>query len=216
MVDDASGHCAARMGKQETIWAAAGVLRAWIENHGVPRALYTDGKNVYKRKATPAEQWQGKVPFTQFGRMCEKLGIGIIAASSPQAKGRIERANGVHQDRLIKKMRRKKIASYEAANQYLQKQYLPEHNRRFARPSTSPEDYHGRKPTARELHEIFRLETERSISNDWVIQHKGRSLQLKPGVPALRPQAKQSFGLRMGRRQPADLLPGRADCLHGA
>ena len=181
MVDDASGHCEARMGKEETIWAAAGVLRAWIENHGVPRALYTDWKNIYKRKATPAEQLRGKVPFTQFGRMCEKLGIGIIAASSPQAKGRIERANGVHQDRLIKKMRRKKIASYEAANQYLQKQYLPEHNRRFARPSTSPEDYHGRKPTARELHEIFRLETERSISNDWVIQHKGRSLQLKPG-----------------------------------
>ncbi len=119
--------------------------------------------------------------FTQFGRMCEKLGIGIIAASSPQAKGRIERANGVHQDRLIKKMRRKKIAGYEAANQYLQKQYLPEHNRRFARPPASPEDYHGRKPSARELHEIFRLETERSISHDWVIRHHGRSLQLNPG-----------------------------------
>src|SRR5215831_8898385 len=181
MVDDATGHCAARMGKEETIWAATGVLRAWIENHGVPRALYTDWKNVYKRKATPAEQLRGKVPFTQFGRMCEKLGIAIIAASSPQAKGRIERANGVHQDRLIKKMRRKKIASYEAANEYLQKQYLPEHNRRFAQPSASPEDYHGRKPSARELHEIFRLETERSISNDWVIQHEGRSLQLNPG-----------------------------------
>src|SRR5215469_15465858 len=181
MVDDATGHCEARMGKEETIWAAVGVLRAWIENHGVPRALYTDWKNVYKRKATPAEQLRGNVPFTQFGRMCEKLGIGIIAASSPQAKGRIERANGVHQDRLIKKMRRKKIANYEAANEYLRKQYLPEHNWRFARPSASPEDYHGRKPTARELHEIFRLETERSISNDWVIRHEGRSLQLTPG-----------------------------------
>lgn len=181
MVDDATGYCEARMGKEETIWAAAGVLRAWIEKHGVPRALYTDWKNVYKRKATPAEQLRGKVPFTQFGRMCEKLGIIIIAASSPQAKGRIERANGVHQDRLIKKMRRKKIASYKGANEYLQKQYLPEHNRRFARPSASPEDYHGRKPTARELHEIFRLETERSISNDWVIRHEGRSLQLNPG-----------------------------------
>jgi transposase len=181
MVDDASGHCEARMGKEETIWAAAGVLRAWIENHGVPRALYTDWKNVYKRKATSAEQLRGKVPVTQFGRMCEKLGIVIIAASSPQAKGRIERANGVHQDRLIKKMRRKKIASYEAANQYLQKQYLPAHNRRFARPAASPEDYHGRKPTARELHEVFRLETERSISNDWVIRHNGCNLQLNPG-----------------------------------
>jgi hypothetical protein len=89
--------------------------------------------------------------------------------------------NGVHQDRLIKKMRRKGIGSYEAANAYLEKEYLPEHNRRFACAAASPEDYHGRKPTARELRDIFRLETERAISNDWVIRHNGRSLQLQPG-----------------------------------
>jgi transposase len=181
MVDDATSETQAGLGKEETIWAAAGVLRAWIEKYGVPRALYTDWKNVYKRKATPAEQLRGEVPVTQFGRMCQKLGIRIIAASSPQAKGRVERIHGVHQDRLIKKLRRKKIASYEAANQYLETQYLPEHNRRFARPAAKPEDYHGRKPTARELRQIFRLETERTISNDWVIRHEGRYLQLQPG-----------------------------------
>src|ERR1700680_1129338 len=181
MVDDATSETQARLGKEETIWAAAGVLRGWIEKYGVPRALYTDWKNVYKRKATPAEQLRGEVPVTQFGRMCQKLGIRIIAASSPQAKGRVERIHGVHQDRLIKKLRRKKIDSYEAANQYLEKEYLPEHNRRFARPAAKPEDYHGRKPTARELHQIFRLETERTISNDWVIRHNGRNLQLQPG-----------------------------------
>ena len=87
MVDDARSETQARLGKEETIWAAAGVLRAWIEKYGVPRALYTDWKNVYKRKATPAEQLRGEVPVTQFGRMCQKLGIRIIAASSPQAKG---------------------------------------------------------------------------------------------------------------------------------
>src|SRR6202163_4023618 len=181
MVDDARSRTQARLGKEETIWAAAGVLRAWIEKYGVPRALYTDWKNVYKRKATPAEQLRGEVPATQFGRMCQRLGIRIIAASSPQAKGRVERIHGVHQDRLIKKLRRKKIDSYEAANQYLEKEYLPEHNRRFARPAAKPEDYHGRKPTARELRQIFRLETERTISNDWVIRHEGRYLQLQPG-----------------------------------
>jgi hypothetical protein len=121
MVDDATSETQAGLGKEETIWAAAGVLRAWIEKYGVPRALYTDWKNVYKRKATPAEQLRGEVPVTQFGRMCQKLGIRIIAASSPQAKGRVERIHGVHQDRLIKKLRRKKIDSYEAANQYLEK-----------------------------------------------------------------------------------------------
>src|ERR1700681_722921 len=157
MVDDATSETQARLGKEETIWAAAGVLRGWIEKYGVPGALYTDWKNVYKRKATPAEQLRGEVPVTQFGHMCQKLGIRIIAASSPQAKGRVERIHGVHQDRLIKKLRRKKIDSYEVANQYLEKQYLPEHNQRFARTAARTEDYHGRKPTARELREIFRL-----------------------------------------------------------
>jgi PAS domain-containing protein len=180
MVDDATSRAQARLGKEETIWAAAGVLRAWIEKYGVPRALYTDWKNVYKRKATPAEQLRGKVPLTQFGRMCQKLGIGILAASSPQAKGRVERNHGIHQDRMIKKLRRKGIASYGAANQFLEKEYLPQHNRRFARVPAKPEDYHGRKPTARELGQIFRLETERRISNDWVLRHEGRYLQLQP------------------------------------
>ena len=168
------------MGKEETIWAAVGVLRAWIKRYGVPRALYTDWKNVYKRKATPAEQLRGQVPLTQFGRMCQKLGIRIIAASTPQAKGRVERVHGVHQDRLIKKLRRQGIASYEAANRYLEEQYLAEHNRRFARVAAEPEDYHRRKPPVWQLRQIFRLETERAIGNDWVIRHHGRYLQLQP------------------------------------
>lgn len=181
MVDDATGKSEARMGKEETIWAAVGVLRKWIQKYGVPRALYTDRKNVYKRKATSAEQLRGEVVLTQFGRMCQKLGVRIIAASSPQAKGRVERNHGTHQDRLIKKLRRKQIASYEAANEYLEKEYLPQHNRRFACAPAQPEDYHGRKPSPRELNEIFRLESQRAISNDWVIRHGGRYLQLQPG-----------------------------------
>lgn len=181
MVDDATSTSLARLGKEETIWAAAGLLQCWIEKHGVPRALYTDWKNVHIRQATAAEQLRGEVPVTQFGRMCQKLNIRIIAASSPQAKGRVERNHGTHQDRLIKKLRRKGIASYEGANEYLENKYLPAHNHQFARPPAKAEDYHGRKPTARELRQIFRLETERTISNDWVIRHEGRYLQLQPG-----------------------------------
>jgi transposase len=182
MVDDATGTTQARMEKEETIWAAVGVLRIWIQQHGVPRALYTDWKNVYRRKATSREQLRGEVPVTQFGGMCEKLGIRIIAASSPQAKGRVERNHGTHQDRLIKKMRRQGIGSYEAANAYLEQEYLPQHNRRFARPPAQAEDYHGRKPSRRELRAIFRLENMRSISNDWVVRYEGRWLQLHPGL----------------------------------
>ena len=109
MVDDASGDTLARMGSEETIWAAAGVLRAWVKKYGVPVALYTDWKNVYVREASTKEQLQGVVPVTQFGQMCQRLGIRIIAANSPQAKGRVERNHGTHQDRLVKKMRLKKI-----------------------------------------------------------------------------------------------------------
>jgi transposase len=181
MVDDATSTVEARLGKEETIWAAVGVLQAWIGKYGVPRALYTDWKNVYKTQGYARRAVPGEVSVTQFGRMCQKLGIRIIAASSPQAKGRVERNNGIHQDRLIKKMRRKGIATYEAANEYLENKYLPDHNRRFARAAAKPEDYHGRKPTARELRQIFRLETERTISNDWVVRHDNRYLQLQPG-----------------------------------
>ena len=180
MVDDATGTTRSRLGEQETIWAAVGVLRSWIEKYGVPRALYTDWKNVYKREPTEKERLRGKAPTTQFGGMCERLEIRIIAANSPQAKGRVERNNGVHQDRLVKKLRRQGIASYEAANEYMEGEYLAEHNRRFAREAARPENYHVRAPSAAKLREIFRLETQRWISNDWVVQYRGHFLQLKP------------------------------------
>ena len=112
--------------------------------------------------------------------MCQGLGIEIIAASSPQAKGRVERNHGTHQDRLVKKLRRKGLTRHAAVNEYLEKEYLPEHNRRFARAAAEKEDYHRRKPSHSELHQIFRLETERRISNDWVVRHEGRFLQLQP------------------------------------
>jgi hypothetical protein len=181
MVDNAKSESLARMGKEETIWAAEGCCEPGWRSTGFRRRSIPTGKACNKRKATPAEQMRGEVPVTQFGRMCQKLGIRIIAASSRQAKGRVERIHGVHQDRLIKKLRRKKIDSYEAANQYLEKEDLPEHNRRFAQAAAPPQNYHGRKPTTRELREIFRLETERAIANDWVVRHEGRYLQLQPG-----------------------------------
>lgn len=179
MVDDATGTTLAHMGQQETIWAAAGVVRAWIEKYGVPVALYTDWKNVYLREPTPQEQMRGVAPVTQFGRMCECLGIRIIGASSAEAKGRVERNHGTHQDRLVKKMRLKKIASEEEANEFLRQEYLPEHNRRFVREAAQPEDYHRRRPGKRELDEVFHLETERVLGNNWVVRHDNRYFQVQ-------------------------------------
>jgi len=179
LVDDATSTTLCRLGEQETIWAAAGVLRAWIEAYGVPLALYTDWKNVYVREPTTKELLRGDTPVTQFGAMCGRLGIRIIAASSAQAKGRVERNHGTHQDRLIKKMRRKKIGTHAAANEFLEKEYLAEHNRRFAVAAPEPEDYHGARPRKAELDEAFRLETERTIGQDWVVRHENRFFQVR-------------------------------------
>src|ERR1700719_1265147 len=167
MVDDATNKTWAQLGEQETIWAVADGLRAWIERYGVPLALYVDWKNLYKRRATPKEWLRGEEPITQFGRMCAKLGIELIAASSPQAKGRVERVHGTHQDRLVKKMRRKQISSHAQANVYLERDYLPEHNGKFTRVAAKLEDYHRRAPRATELDRIFRVEGERTDSGGW-------------------------------------------------
>jgi len=179
MVDDATNTTWAQLGEQETIWAVVDALRAWMARYGVPLALYVDWKNLYKRAATPGERLRGEEPITQFGRMCAKLGIALIAASSPQAKGRVERVHGTHQDRLVKKLRRKEIGGHQAANVYLEREYLPEHNRRFARVAAKPEDYHRRVPRAAELDKIFRLETERTVSADWVVRYANRFFQLQ-------------------------------------
>ena len=180
LVDDATSTTWAQLGEQETIWAVVDALRAWIERYGVPQSVYVDWKNLYKRVATPREQLRGQEPVTQFGRMCAKLGMEVIAAGSPQAKGRVERQHGTHQDRLVKKLRRKEITSHQAANLYLEREYLVEHNRRFARAAAKTEDYHRRAPRAAELDRIFRLEHERTISNDWVLRYHNRWFQLAP------------------------------------
>jgi hypothetical protein len=179
LVDDATGRSLGRFGAQETIWAAVAVLRAWIAQYGIPRALYTDWKNVYVRRPNQEERETGAEPLTQFGRMCAALGIKIIPASSPQAKGRIERNHGTHQDRLVKKLRRKGIADVAAANAFLEGEYWADHNRRFAQAPASTDDFHVAVPRGVPLDQVFRLEEKRTVSNDWVVRYDNRSLQIE-------------------------------------
>jgi transposase len=179
LVDDATGRSLGRFGAQETIWAAVGILRAWIGHYGIPRALYTDWKNVYVRRPNQEERATGAAPFTQFGRMCAALGIQIIPASSPQAKGRIERNHGTHQDRLVKKLRRHAIADIDAANAFLEAAYWPDHNRRFAQAARAADDFHVAVPRGVRLDAVFRLQEKRTVSNDWVVRYDNRVLQLE-------------------------------------
>jgi hypothetical protein len=150
-----------------------------VEKYGAPRALYTDWKNVYMREPNEAERLSGEAPLTQFGRMCRKLGTKIMAANLPQAKGRVERNHGTQQDRLVQKLRLYGIGSSQEANRYLRQHDLPDHNRRFRREPIGGEDDHRKPPGKRTLNAIFRLEEERTISQDWVVRYRGRLLQIE-------------------------------------
>lgn len=176
LVDDATGTTLAWFSEEETTWAVADVLRAWVQKYGIPRAIYTDWKSVYHAPPEGEEQEQR---LSQFGQMCAKLGIELLAANSPQAKGRVERNHGTHQDRLIKKMRLLGIGRYEEANRYLLKSYLPEHNARFAIQPAQSADFHDTLPNDLDLDTIFCLECERVVSNDGVIRYNNRLLQLE-------------------------------------
>jgi transposase len=179
LVDDATGRCGLRFEPTESCWGAVRSLRAWIAAYGIPQALYTDWHAVYVRKPTDAELAAGTVARTQFGRMCATLGLRIIPASSPQAKGRVERGHGTHQDRLVKKLRRLGLGDYAAGNAFLAATYTPTHNARFARAPAAAEDFHTPVPPGVDLDQVFRLETTRTVSHDWVVRHDNRLLQLE-------------------------------------
>ena len=180
LVDDATGRTLGRFGAQETIWAAVAVLRAWIARYGIPQALYTDWKNVYVRPPTQAERVSGAEPLTQFGRMCATLGIQIIAASSPQAKGRIERNHGTQQDRLVKKLRRKGLADIETANAFLETEVLGgSQSTGSRRRPRRPMIFTSRGRAACGSIRCFASRRPRTVSNDWVVQYHNRLLQLE-------------------------------------
>ncbi len=174
MTDDATSTMMAGLGREETFWDAIRVLRAWIARYGVPRALYTDWKTLYHSPRPDAS-----IESTQFGRVCSRLGIKLIAASSPQAKGRVERSHGTNQDRLIKKLRLKGISTHAEVNQYLESNYLPAHNARFARQAESPTDYHLPILASQDTADTWCLEEERRVTLDGVISFKSKQMSLK-------------------------------------
>ena len=118
--------------------------------------------------------------MTQFERAMQELGIKVICANSPEAKGRIERLFGTLQDRLVKEMRLRNIKSREDANRYLTEEYLSEHNHRFSVVPKQEGDAH--RPLTKELRErlssIFSIQSERRVNNDYTIQFKSRWFQL--------------------------------------
>jgi hypothetical protein len=171
MVDDASGVGMSLLDHQETSAGAMNLLWMWIDKYGIPGALYCDRKNVYVPDEKAAEQarLRGEECLTQFGRACKQLGIEIIEAYSPQAKGRVERNHGVYQDRFVKELRLRRINDIPSANALLQSEFTDQLNRKFAVESSNKANYH-RSPKGYDLKSIFCFEEERSLSDDWILR----------------------------------------------
>jgi len=179
MVDDATGKALALLSEEETTVAAMKVLWAWVERYGIPKAIYVDWKNVYvtQREPTVEEQLAEELPLTQFGRACHKLGIEIITASSPQAKGRVERKHGVYQDRWVKELRLAGINDTERANQCLG-EFTDKLNAKFAVEPRSSADFHRPVSEGMDLRNVFCLEETRTVGNDWVVRYRNRFFQI--------------------------------------
>lgn len=178
MVDDATNETYAQFFEGETTRACYDVFEGWCQAHGLPGSLYVDRDSIYRceRAATVAEQIAGKEPMTQFGRAMEQLGVDLIMAHSPQAKGRVERRNGVLQDRLIKEMRLAGINDLEAGNQFLRARFLPALNRKFTVKARSPADTHRAAPD--DLSETLSWQEERVVQPDWTVVWEGRWFQI--------------------------------------
>jgi hypothetical protein len=181
LIDDATSKRMARLSEEETIFSAMELLWRWIDRYGIPRALYTDKKNVYvvdeKTRQRAAES--GEEVLTQFGAACKKLGIAIITAHSPQAKGRVERSHGTYQDRLVKELRLAERHTIAAANELLESGYGEQLSEKFAVAPHSAADYH-RAPKGYDLAAIFCLEEQRTLLKDWTVRFENQFFQLEP------------------------------------
>jgi hypothetical protein len=178
MVDDATGRLWAQFFEEETTHASYDIFEGWVRRWGLPQSLYVDKDSIYRCEGlgSIAEQMAGKEPQTQFGRAMEQLGVELILADSPQAKGRVERMNGTLQDRLVKALRLDGISDMAKANEFLAKKFLVGFNRKFEVKPASQADAHRGIP--RELDQVLSWEEERVVQKDWTVVQKNQWYQV--------------------------------------
>lgn len=150
----------------------------YFQKHGIPLSLYTDKHAIFKVNAKGCEDHE-----TQFKRMMKAVGVKLIHANSPQAKGRVERVFRTLQDRLVKELRLSGINTIQAANEFLV-EYLPKHNRKFSIASASPNNQH--KPlmlSVTELEKLLSFKYKRKVQRDYTISCHGQRFQLSTHNP---------------------------------
>jgi len=182
-IDDATNEIPWALFREEE--DAAGyfeLLKEICLSHGLPQALYADRHTIFQspQKVTLEQQLAGERPRSQFGRLVDELGIELIPARSPQARGRVERLFGTLQDRLVKELREAGASTLKQANQVL-RDYLPKFNARFSVAPAQPGSAYCPWPAELDPEQFFCFKHKRVVGNDNTISFDGHKLQIPPG-----------------------------------
>lgn len=180
-IDDATSHAWAHFEDSETTWAYFHLMEEVFTSHGLPVSLYADRHGIFHvlKEPTIIEQLNHTRPLTQFGRAMEELGIRVLKAWSPQAKGRIERLWRTFQDRLVVELRLARAKTKEEANAVLKK-FLPEFNRRFTVKPRKAGSFFRKPPSLSNLDRILCLKETRTVNKDHTVSFEGLILQIPP------------------------------------
>ena len=172
-IDDATGHISARFEPSETTRGYMRLLQSYIKEHGCPGALYVDKNSIFR---VNHGKNSGSIRTT-FGRIVKELGIDLICAHSPQAKGRVERMYSTFQDRVLKEMRLAGISNIEEGNRFLE-EYLPVYNARFSKEAANLKDAHHTISKHIDLERVFTFREARKISKNLEISFAGQIYQI--------------------------------------
>jgi hypothetical protein len=184
-IDDATGKVFARFYDYEGSLPAMDSFKGYSKKYGLPMKVYLDKHTTYKSTARPTiqDELDQVEPLSQFERALKELGVEVLHAHSPQAKGRIERLFRTFQDRVVKEMRLRGIRTLEEANQFLE-EYLPVYNRRFSVCPKGKDNFHRPLPKGLVLDTILCIKTERSLRNDFTVAHNRKLYQIEDTVKA--------------------------------
>ena len=182
-IDDATNRVFARFYDYEGTIPAMDSFKRYIEEYGIPMSVYLDRHSTYKSTGKPTieDELNNRMPRSQFERGLEEIGVRIIHAHSPQAKGRIERIFRTFQDRVIKEMRLKGIKTKEEANEFLS-HYLPIYNKKFSFKAAKEGDLHRAIPEGLDIDKILCIKTKRALRNDFTIAHDRNLYQIEERI----------------------------------
>lgn len=184
-IDDATGNPFGRFYPYEGTLPAMDSFKGYVEEYGIPASIYLDKHSTYKstKKQSIEDQLNNQEHLSQFARAVTELGVNIIYADSPQAKGRIERLFETFQDRVIKEMRLQGISSIAEGNRFL-KRYLPVYARRFGVKPANEDDLHRPLPKDIELNKILCKKTECALRNDFTVAYDKNLYQVEDNIRA--------------------------------